>query len=332
MNAFSVVIGRFQPAHQAHLAMIRRALEISNKVIILVGSTDAPRTTRNPFTFEERETLLRSLLKDVDKNRYVIRPVPDAFQSDVTWVASVQSEVRAITKGTEDVILVGNFKDSSSYYLKLFPTWDFHDTGIQDGVSATSIRNAWFSGENYPTGTPQETVAFLASFDENTFHVLEEEFLFVREYKKLWAEAPYPVNFVTTDAVVLRSGHVLLVRRKDAPGKGLYALPGGFVGTDETVKEAAIREVYEETSIRLLKEILSDKLAETRVFDYPERDARGRVITHAHFFDLGNGVLPIVAGGSDASSAEWKPLAWVFGNPQLVYADHISIISAFVWR
>ena len=59
--------------------------------------------------------------------------------------------------------------------------------------------------------------------------MLVEEQAYIKRYKDIWADAPYAPTFVTTDAVVIQSGHVLLVKRRTAPGKGLWALPGGFL-------------------------------------------------------------------------------------------------------
>jgi bifunctional NMN adenylyltransferase/nudix hydrolase len=99
--------------------------------------------------------------------------------------------------------------------------------------------------------------------------------------------------FVTADAVVVQSGHILLVERGRAPGKGLLALPGGFVNPEERIRDAAIRELREETSISdgkgqippaMLASFIED--ARTRVFDAPNRSLRGRIITHAFLFRL----------------------------------------------
>ena len=54
---YLVFIGRFQPFHNGHKRVIDHALELSKKVIVLVGSVDQPRCTRNPFTFQERKDI-----------------------------------------------------------------------------------------------------------------------------------------------------------------------------------------------------------------------------------------------------------------------------------
>ena len=61
------------------------------------------------------------------------------------------------------------------------------------------------------------------------YDYLKQEHDYILGYRRAWEAAPYPPTFVTTDAVVVQSGHILLIQRKAAPGKGLWALPGGFL-------------------------------------------------------------------------------------------------------
>jgi bifunctional NMN adenylyltransferase/nudix hydrolase len=120
------------------------------------------------------------------------------------------------------------------------------------------------------------------------FRALLEEAEFLTTYPAQWGRGP----FVTADAVVVQSGHILLVERGRAPGKGLLALPGGFVNPEERIRDAAIRELREETSISdgkgrspaMLASFIED--ARTHVFDAPNRSLRGRIITHAFLFRL----------------------------------------------
>ena len=96
-----------------------------------------------------------------------------------------------------------------------------------------------------------------------------------RTRRAAWSVAPYPVVLVTVDAVVRAAGQVLLVRRGRMPGKGLWALPGGFVDPAETVYRSALRELVEET--RIEEAALHAALRGVQVFDDPGRSQRGRV-------------------------------------------------------
>jgi bifunctional NMN adenylyltransferase/nudix hydrolase len=135
---FGVFIGRFQPLHIGHEHVIRHALERVNRLIVLVGSAHAARDPRNPFTYDEREAMLRAAFRhEVAEGRLIIAPLEDHLYSDTAWVTQVQRKVRAIVldhgnnhgfqnHGYSDfrVALAGYGKDASSFYLKLFPEWE----------------------------------------------------------------------------------------------------------------------------------------------------------------------------------------------------------------
>ena len=148
MHDYLVFIGRFQPFHNAHLRMVRSALARANRLILLVGTADAPRSSRNPWTFAEREAMIRAAL-DADENaRTDIRPLHDDPYHDERWTAQVEATVAAVlaAHGTPAarVGLFGHEKDASSFYLRLFPQWDYVSETDTDGISATPIRRRYF--------------------------------------------------------------------------------------------------------------------------------------------------------------------------------------------
>ena len=136
--------------------------------------------------------------------------------------------------------------------------------------------------------------------------------------------------FVTTDAVLVHSGHILLVRRGHRPGKDLWALPGGFVEQEETIYESCLRELREETGLAIPAPALRAALEGQRVFDAPHRSQRGRTITHAFFFHFPEGELPPIQGGDDAAEAKWFRLARVPGMQSQMFEDHYHIVDWFL--
>ena len=103
---------------------------------------------------------------------------------------------------------------------------------------------------------------------------------------------------LTTDCVIRDDGsRVLLIRRKNEPFKGVYALPGGFVDIGETVETACRREVREETGLNV------DALRLIGVYSDPGRDPRGHTVSVAYAATLSHSQQP--KPGSDAKSAEW---------------------------
>lgn len=344
---FGVFIGRFQPLHVGHEHVIARTLEHVERLIVLVGSANVARDPRNPFTYAEREAMLRSAFRhEVAQGRLIIAPIDDHLYSDTAWVTQVQRKVRGLVlehgnghgfqnHGISDfrVALAGYGKDASSYYLKLFPEWENLQVESQYGTfSSSDLRQRYFQRiPEVPASILSDGVAeFLREFTlDETFKALLEEAEFLAAYPAQWGNGP----FVTADAVVIQSGHILLVERGRAPGKGLLALPGGFVNPAERIRDAAIRELREETAISdgkgqippaMLASFIED--ARTRVFDAPNRSLRGRIITHAFLFRLPERrKLFSVKGGDDAAHAQW----YRFGDlsPEMLFEDHWAIIE-----
>jgi 8-oxo-dGTP diphosphatase len=131
--------------------------------------------------------------------------------------------------------------------------------------------------------------------------------------------------WVTVDLVILtiqeQRLRVLLVKRGVRPFEGEYALPGGFVRGDESLEEAAARELEEETGT---KDIFLEQLFS---FGDPKRDPRGRVVTIAYYALISPDRAQLTAG-SDAAMAAWYPVAQV---PKLAF-DHQNILDVALNR
>ncbi|MFZ1234897.1 MAG: bifunctional nicotinamide-nucleotide adenylyltransferase/Nudix hydroxylase [Thiofilum sp.] len=333
---FLVFIGRFQPFHLGHWQIIDAALKQAQQVIVLVGSSQQPRSIRNPWSFTEREHFIRSAFPAEVQTRLHVLPIVDDMYNDQNWIARVQQAVQSVVdtqaNSTPHIGLIGHSKDETSYYLSLFPQWDSVSVpSYQNGLSATPLREQYFLtgviSDQLPPSVQQQLAQFKTTAD---YQQVAEEWQFVRQYQQGWANAPYPPTFVTVDAVVIQAGHVLLIQRRARPGKGLWALPGGFVNQDETLRDAVIRELREETRIKIPAPVLQGSISKTQVFDHPDRSSRGRTITHAYLIELKPDAqgLPKVKGSDDAQAAKWVPLSTL--NPEHFFEDHYHIITALV--
>lgn len=342
---FLVFIGRFQPLHFGHLSVLRRGLEQAEKLVVLIGSSWLPRSVRNPWSYAEREAMLRACLSPEESARVLTAPLMDVPYNDEAWVRNVQATVQGLVTahhGTPHrkprIGLIGHSKDHSSFYLKLFPQWASVEVDNVGGLSSTPLREALLGAEGEAAGAdwlaspaaaplPGPVRAQLAALcGTPDFAEVRDEQAFVAAYRKGWEQAPYAPTFVTVDAVVVQSGHVLLVERKARPGKGLLALPGGFVDAHEKLVDACLRELREETRLKVPAPVLKGSVRGQRVFDDPYRSARGRTITHAFHIELEPAAeLPKVKGGDDARHASWVPLADL--DPVRMFEDHYFIIQ-----
>lgn len=137
----------------------------------------------------------------------------------------------------------------------------------------------------------------------------------------------YPRPAVTVDCVVFglaleeQELKVLLIQRQLEPFAGAWALPGGFVRMDETLEEAARRELQEETGLNKLY------LEQLYTFGDLERDPRGRVITVAYYALVKLGDHKAKAA-TDAREARWFSIQQI---PEVVF-DHQQIIDTAVQR
>ena len=356
-----IFIGRFQPFHVEHKRIVDIALSKAKHVLVLVGSAGKARSVRNPFTFEERRDMIRNSYalnqaaiddgtydREIDR-QLIIKPLYDKLYNDPAWINQVQTVVKETaldvingggfrTVGLNDakVGLIGMAKDHTSYYLKMFPQFASVDVPMTVPMHATALREGFIDGhmKKHEVAVGQLPMN-VANFMYNEFafspeyQQLRRELDHVRVYKKAWEAAPYPVKHMTVDAVVEQSGHILLVKRRSEPGKGLWALPGGHLEEFEKLADGVIRELKEETGIKVPDAVLRGSVVDTNMFDDPYRSTLGRVITFAQHIKLADATsLPKVKGADDAEKAKWIPIGDL--REDMLFDDHFAIINYFL--
>ena len=127
----------------------------------------------------------------------------------------------------------------------------------------------------------------------------------------------YPRPAVTADCIVITreaNPKVLLIQRDNEPFKGGWAFPGGFMNMDETTEQCAVRELEEETGLRI------SKIQQIGAYSKVDRDPRGRTITVAYLAIVDAPVA--VTGQDDAAKAQWFPIDAL---PPLAF-DHEEIM------
>ena len=345
-HKLAVFIGRFQPFHIGHHAVISSVVGKADSLLVLIGSAHRPRSWKNPFTYPERYGFLKAGVADIPLPVEAL-PLVDTLYSDQAWANNVRSAVRqhmrakGLDPADTDIVLTGFEKDKSSQYLRWFPEWEMLPAApyLHEGkiINATQMREMLFFGTGEATakfGVAQvETVRRWMAANPETVAQIREEARYVKAYKACIAGAEkqlgYPIAVNTVDAVVVQSGHVLMVQRKALPGKGLWALPGGHIDRGESALTAVMRELYEETGLDIPQAALANRLRTRQVFDHPERSEKGWVRTEAFLFALDDSVpMETVKGGSDAAIARWVPTPELV--PDTIFEDHFDIIEALL--
>ncbi|MEG0052819.1 MAG: bifunctional nicotinamide-nucleotide adenylyltransferase/Nudix hydroxylase [Comamonas sp.] len=343
----AVLIGRFQPLHNGHMALLHAALERARQVVVVLGSAWQAPSPKNPFSWQERAQMLRASLSKEQADRVHCVPVRD-YYNEPLWVHAVRDAVGALVPEGASVALVGHFKDASSSYLARFPGWELISLPRLGQFDATPLREIYLGeGGSSPQAMeaaltkladqiPESTLAFLRRWAHTPLYArMQKEWQMLQAYKEAWSKAPYAPVFVTVDALLRcharGQDQVLLIQRGHAPGLGLWALPGGFLEQRDSLWQSCVRELREETCATVSEADLLAALQAVQVFDHPDRSLRGRTITHVHYLDLGmQPSLPPVQGADDAAQARWVPVADLAQMEGEFFEDHFQILCQFL--
>lgn len=345
-KSVQVLITRAEPWHLGHQHLAKIALKKSDKLVVLVGSVNLARDIKNPFTFEERKAMIEASLEStlddflaqgIEKQLSVV-PVNDYPYNNAKWLAEVQDKVKLEISKADKVFLTGYEKDESSYYLRYFPQWELNlAKESYHSINATEIRQHYF-GEGVIDDkllTPS-VVEFLTKFKKakkaDYYHELCEEYSFIKKYRSDLSKIKYSIPFVTGDAIVVCCGHVLLIERRALPGRGLWALPGGFFkDVDGSQVDTALRELREETKLKVPFPVLKSCIRRTSDFTDPGRSLRWRILTKAIYIVLPDEYeLPKVKGSDDAKKAFWMPISEIIENRDKFFEDHFHILSTMI--
>lgn len=331
----SIVIGRFQPVHTGHIHLIQTALDNSDKLIIVLGSANRARSIKNPFTAAERKSMIRSVFPEYT-NQIAFVSSPDNLYKEWSWKSEIVRQVNdEIPTPDANITLYGHMKDDSSYYLKEFPEWSLCEVDNVKGIDLTGIRETYFEDGIVSSYYLHERVQnYLKGFKlTKEYEDLCKDWEFFKWEKKAFSDYPFhdTLNFMCSDAVVICQGHVLLIQRKYAPGKNTWALPGGFKNANESFLDCAVRELIEETNLRVPEKVLRGSIKDSYMFDDPRRSLGITRVSMGYYFDLRpneKGFLPEVRPASDAYEAKWIGLSEALSMN--LFEDHLDVIRWFV--
>jgi bifunctional NMN adenylyltransferase/nudix hydrolase len=144
----SVYIGRFQPFHLGHLAVLNKALTLAPVCVVVLGSAHQAPSFKNPFTWQERAHMITQALPKQKQKKLRFLPMPDVGNESV-WVRAVRTGVEQAvldlsTSQALRFILVGHVKDDSSHYLEQFSGWSLQPMPRMSAADGTALRHILF--------------------------------------------------------------------------------------------------------------------------------------------------------------------------------------------
>lgn len=352
-----VYIGRFQLPHNGHYRNIQQGLRIAKdedgEFLCIIGSCDMPRTYVNLFTYEERCQMIQVMFpnKSINFEKSV------NFFCDNEWLKSIveiiAKKYRQINStfdfDAKNIEIIGHSKEDSKWYIDLIQTkFKFRDLGeftIENKiVNSTELREMFINdstiatqsfgyGMTFRESVHQNLIPWLMNFRTANLDKLADvkrEMIYYKDYQKSF-KGPFPVQFLAADAVFVNYGFVLLGRRKKTAGKGLLAIPGGFVNPDETFFEAAKRELFEETCLTIKSDVED---CASMLFDNPNRSMRGRVVTMAFLFNGSQSEIDprLARANDDLEKLEWIKLSDLHQYRDQMFEDHYFIITELTKR
>lgn len=324
-KTLGILVGRFQPLHDGHKEIIKKAKQECDYLVILVGSANVARTVKNPWTYQERHQVISKFLnrEGMTIEEVQILPLNDYKYSDTQWIQDVQ-QIADMFQGFKQKILFG-FEKEGNDYLQWFPQFEFKNLESTTSINATKIRTALMNANSLEFGVKVPYYGLYIPDDvQADYEYFGAEAMRFKDY-------PYPetLSFNCADALVECNGHVLLIKRKFAPGRNTWALPGGFKNTKETFQQAAIRELYEETNIRVPEKVMLGSVIGSKLFDSPTRGngiPRCTLVVHFKIAPDADGKLPRANGADDAAECKWVPISDAI-NTYRLFDDHCDIIQ-----
>lgn len=367
-----VYIGRFQPFHKGHKAIVDLTVKMmkpGDTFTIIIGSADQQETERNPLSASQRKEMLSIELEGYPVTISTINDSPYNYDLWIEHLCAKMLGFKSAThddflekqedfiKGFSNICIVGmenveEYIDRITKYYTYAPTEHF-DLGISSHIFSELETQTSVHGSSIRTLVCSEDRGHLENFYSDIKDFVSEKVLAYLKtvnfplivYNAYVNGINYAAStgckynscFMTVDNIVFDKflDQVLLIKRKD---NGKLAIPGGFAEPDMNMKDNALRELEEETSItaKMLKDafVKIDELEPTLI-DAPYRDPRSShkcnfvsaVYVWQSKVDALKNFIPYVKAGDDAVDAVWLSKeecedlpAWRF------HADHKKII------
>ena len=323
-----IYIGRFQPIHNGHMAIVEKTIKMmkeNDSFTIIIGSADQERTIRNPLTVEERRKTLEIATEGMPVKIDTINDSPYDYDEWIRQLAAkLFKDYSAFgnttivgMEGVEEYVkrlndIVGKDACKSIVFTEQDTNTNIHSTKIRENT------DIWFNDLFMPI----KVVDYLKSITPDFVDIIKNINKVADDYAKS-CNVKYNTCFMTVDNVVYTADKILLIRRKD---NGKYAIPGGFAEPCQAMKQNALRELEEETSLTI-NDVILEK--EPILIDAPFRDPRSskkvNLISMVYSWNCKN--PDNVKAADDAADAMWVDFKEIKNmKASEFHADHKKII------
>lgn len=307
-----LVIGKFQPLHNGHVATIEKAIEENDKVLVLVGSANGLPNYQNPFPVDTRIQLIQ------DQFDVIVKGLDD-YPNEEQWAEDVTSRVNTIQEDPSKVTLyTGNMEYDESLFLYGISPCD---------LLTKDILGTWYRGSSQAMEhVPEVTKVLLENKDDEYTRLREEYFLCTVDKEEALLNHPYtnPIEPVV-HAMLVQENQMLLVKRSGVRGNGQWALPGGYLRTDETTRGGALRELRETTGIDLLTQPRAAEVACAVEENMNGLSTRTLGINYCYAV-YPEETLDIVG------DAQWFPLEDVANGDMPLFYNHTTVVRRLLER
>ena len=271
-------IGRFQPFHLGHIDALKQARKYGiTEFFIGIWSSNKEHTAENPFSHEERKTMITKILNSLGV-KFTIYPLPDMEKDDdrKEYVINNLPKFDAIISGNP--LTTSIFKKNKYAISNIKITKDIKSTAIKHMIHIWDI-------EGLKELIPGQIITYLQSMKADK-----------RLAKYYNDEHIRPV--VAVDGILLtKDKRIVIIQRKNAPLG--YALPGGHIEYWETAEQALIREMKEEVGVHIRIKRLAGVMTD------PKRDPRNHIISLVYIADI---ISWRIKAGDDAKSVKLMKL------------------------
>jgi len=167
-------MGRFQPFHWGHLALVRATLRQGRRGLVLLGSHGQDGTPKNPWRADQRWQMIQASLTAAERARLDGVPMADHPSHDA-WARGIRQIVderaaaipRANLEHRPTIALIGHHPEGAAFFSRWFPQWTYLRWPRRPHLCATTIRAAYFGNQpeaTYAPHLPPGTLAYLRAF------------------------------------------------------------------------------------------------------------------------------------------------------------------------